>query len=180
MKKLQILILLFITLFSSCERDDICAATTSTTPRLIIEFYDVINTDDLKSVTRLTVYGEGLLPEAPTVETLETLVFNTNVNRIELPLIIGTENEQNTTRYILEKNTNRRLDEDDTTESNVDIIEINYTSEFIYVSRACGYKGRFIGHNTIVETDSDLWINNVETVETTIENENTVHVRIFH
>ncbi|MCA0131671.1 DUF6452 family protein [Winogradskyella alexanderae] len=180
MKRLQLLILSVTTVLFSCERDDICAATTSTTPRLIVEFYDIINTEELKSVTRLTVYGEDLLLEPPTSETVETLVFNSNVNRIELPLLIGEENVSTTTRYIFEKDTNRRLDENNPQNSNVDILEIRYTPEFIYVSRACGYKSQFIGLSSIVESDDEVWINNIEIVEPTVNNENTVHVRLFH
>ena len=116
----------------------------------------------------------------PEAESFETLVFNSNVNRIELPLLIGNENQFTTTRYVLEKNTNLRLDENDNTSSNIDILEITYTPEFIYVSRACGFKSQFIGLSISVETDSDLWISNIETVETTVQDENTVHARIFH
>lgn len=180
MKKLQFLILGTALLFLSCERDDICAATTSTTPRLIVEFYDVVNTEELKSVNRLTVYGEDLLTEPPVNETVETLVFNSNVNRLELPLLIGNEDTQNITRYILEKDTNLRLDEENPNDSNIDILELRYTPDFVYVSRACGYKSEFIGLSSTVEDDGDLWITNIEIDEQTVTNENTVHVRLFH
>ncbi|WP_411895634.1 DUF6452 family protein [Winogradskyella sp. A2] len=179
MKRIQFLILSLATLLFACERDDICAATTTTTPRLVIEFYDDINNDDLKSVSRLTVYGEGLISD-PEESTDETLVFNTNTNQISLPLIVGTENELNTSRFILEKDTNLRLNDNNATNSNIDILEISYTTEFVYVSRACGYKSQFIGLSLNVEADSDLWISNIEIVETTVQDENTVHVRIFH
>lgn len=176
----------FITLVTiitySCERDDICAETTQTTPRLIIEFYDAADTDELKNVPRLTVYGEGLVTD-PTEASDTTLVFNNNINLVELPLRIGTEDETITTRYVLEKETNFRLDTDDTTESNIDIIEITYSTEFVFVSRACGYKSIFNNISVTRVTDSEPWIGNIEietTLESTIENENTTHVRIFH
>jgi hypothetical protein len=35
---------LFTVCFSSCEKDDICDANTPTTPQLVIEFYDAVNT----------------------------------------------------------------------------------------------------------------------------------------
>lgn len=179
MNRIKFLILSIATLLFACERDDICAATTSTTPRLVVEFYDVVNTDDLKSVSRLSVYGEGLVTD-PDTSLDETLVFNTNTNEITLPLLIGNENELNTSRFILEKDTNLRLDENDTTNSNMDIIEISYTTEYVYVSRACGYKSQFIGLSLNVEADSDLWISNIEIVESTLQDEDTVHVRIYH
>ncbi|MFP4846292.1 DUF6452 family protein [Winogradskyella sp. PE311] len=182
MKKIKILLLVFALGFISCERDDICAESTATTPQLIIEFYDASNPDDLKSVPRLTVYGEGLPnPNPPETAVDETIIFNTNTNAISLPLLIGNEGETTTSRFILEQDTNLRLDEDDTTVSNIDIIDISYTSEFIYVSRACGYKSIFNNLDLDIEAiDGTFWINNIEITETTIENENTVHVRILH
>ncbi|WP_299364266.1 DUF6452 family protein [Winogradskyella sp.] len=175
-------------ILQSCERDDICAETTPTTPRLLIEFYDVNDTDELKSVARLTAYGEGLvtdeagMPTEPTENNIDgTIIFNSNANVIELPLLIGNENEITTSRFILEKDTNLRLDEDDTTVSNVDIIEVSYSSEFVYVSRACGYKSIFNNLDINFEaSDGSTWISNIETVVTIVENENTAHVRILH
>lgn len=183
MKKLNIFIFTIAILLIGCERDDICAESTPTTPQLLIEFYDVASPDDLKSVPRLTVYGEGLPdPDPPETTVDETIVFNTNTNAIALPLLIGDEGTITTSRFVLEQNTNLRIDEDDTTQSNVDIIEISYSSEFLYVSRACGYKSIFnnLDVNLSDAVDGTFWISNIEVVETTIENENTIHVRILH
>lgn len=181
MRKLK-LFALFITLpLISCERDDICAATTQTTPRLLIEFYDSANTDDLKNVPRLTVYGENLITN-PTEDSDTTLVFNQNKNLIELPLKIESEDETTITltRFVLEKETNLRVDDDNSTESNIDKIEISYQTEFVFVSKACGYKSIFNNLDINLDLDGNTWIDNIEIVETTIENENTTHVKIFH
>ncbi|QNK78431.1 hypothetical protein H7F37_04950 [Winogradskyella sp. PAMC22761] len=192
MKNVKFLILLIAIALINCERDDICAATTQTTPRLIVEFYDATDTDELLNVSRITVYGEGLVTDddgsiiEPLEESDATLLFNENANTIELPLIIGAEGVEATitTRYVLEKDTDLRIeDEDDTTNSNIDIIEITYNTEFVYVSRACGYKSNFNSLGVSRETDSDPWISNIEIEETTqqsIEDENTTHVRIYH
>lgn len=175
-----IITLLFVLMLQNCERDDICAETTATTPRIIIEFYDVSEPEDLKSVPKLTVFGEGLITD-PIVTSDATILFNENANAVELPLIIGAEGEVTTTRYVLEKDTDLRLDEDTVTNSNIDVIEISYTSEFVYVSRACGYKSIFNNLELTFETGMDLaWIDSIQVIETTIENENTVHVHIFH
>ncbi|BAO77095.1 DUF6452 family protein [Winogradskyella sp. PG-2] len=178
MKKLKFLILFVTIALISCERDDICAETTVTTPRLLIEFYDVSNTDDLKSVPRLTLYGEDLVTN-PEVSSDATIAFNENVNAADLPLQINTEGTVTTSRFIAEKDSNLRID--GTGDSNIDILEISYVPEFIYVSRACGYKSIFTALTVTRVTDTDNWIsNNIEIVESTVENENTVHVRIFH
>ncbi len=174
----------------SCERDDICAETTATTPRLLIEFYDVLSPDDLKSVLRLTAYGDR--PDIPIpidqdfsgavlIDPFGTeRIYNRNSNSVALPLIIGSEGDPITVRFVLEKFTNFRLDEDTTTESNIDILEIEYTPEFVYVSRACGYKSVFNILNIDFEPDGNNWISGIDIQETRIENENTVHVRILH
>ena len=186
MRKLKLFITFIALALISCERDDICAESTATTPRLLIEFYDVTSPDDLKSVLRLTAYGEGLVVDEngieiePIVASDATLLFNENSNALELPLLIGAEGESTTVRFVLEKFTNFRLDEDISTESNVDIIEISYIPEFIYVSRACGYKSIFRNLDIDLVPGEDAWISNIDIEETKIENENTVHVRIFH
>lgn len=205
MKNIKFLILFIAIALINCERDDICAATTQTTPRLIIEFYDAIETEDLKNVPRLTVYGDGLFTDEDGIVTeptdgtegvlleisdsgVESYVFNVNKNKIALPLIIDEvpQSESITTRFILEKETNLRVEDDDlTTNSNKDILEIKYNTEFVYVSRACGYKSIFTNLEVRIDTsdDSELWIANIqieESIELTVENENTTHVRIFH
>lgn len=176
MKNLKFLILLLSIALISCERDDICAEGTPTTPRLIVEFYDAANTDDLKSVTRLTAYGEGLLAESPTEEVFETIVYDTNANRLELPLIVGEEGLVTTTSYILEKDTNLREEGN----SNEDIITISYTNNYDYVSRACGYKNIFEDLIVTFNQDGNTWITSIQVIETKVENENTVHVYILH
>ncbi len=60
MKKTFLFLLVLACSFSSCEKDDICDASTITTPRLVISFYDFNNPSELKSVTDLTIIGEGM------------------------------------------------------------------------------------------------------------------------
>lgn len=183
MKKLKFILLSLLVVLISCERDDICAESTPTTPRLLVEFYDATEQNELKSVTRLTVYGEGLADNPIDENTEGTLIFNTNSRTIELPLFIGADGETTTSRFILEKDTNLRLNDNANNDSNIDIIEIEYTTEFKYVSRACGYKSVFNLIDVEVNPDGDdddLWIESEEIIEILVENENTVHVHIFH
>jgi len=191
MKYLKFLVLALSVFLLTCERDDICAASTPTTPRLFIEFYDISEQENLKSVPRLTVYGEGLVtdengnPIEPEVSSSSTLVFNSNENNVQLPLRFPTEGEETTTRYIFEKDTNGRIDDSDTTNSNIDIVEITYTPQFEYVSRACGFKSIFTELTITVVPDDDNWIlandfPNTTDSSITVENENATHVQIFH
>ena len=76
MKRILLLLLVAIS-FSGCEKDDICAEET--TPRLIIEFYDISNPANLRTVLNLKVKAVG--------QTLDLGTFN-GVSKIELPLKI--------------------------------------------------------------------------------------------
>ena len=76
MKKI-IILLIAVILFSGCEKDDICDANTITTPRLVVEFYDISNPTTLKNVVSLKVTGDGM------TDALNT--YN-GVSKIKLPL----------------------------------------------------------------------------------------------
>ena len=163
----KILSILVLSLFlQGCEKDDICTPETPTTPRLIIEFYDIVNTSVLKQVANLQVQGEGA-----------NSVINFNlVNKIELPL----KTNEDQTKYDFTINS--------TSEApvfNVDKIELNYTRRDIYISRACGFKTYFSLNvlNPIIQTnptdDTVLWIKNIEVIKNNIENEEDVHIKMY-
>ncbi|WP_053992640.1 DUF6452 family protein [Mangrovimonas sp. TPBH4] len=156
-----------------CEKDDICAETTATTPHLIIRFYDVNNPTSTLSARMLTVKGEGLEEE---------IVSSTTTDSILLPLNFQEEGMTAISRFELKIDTDYDSDTDESTASNTDIIEVNYTPEFVYVSRACGYKSTFAGTEIDVDetNDEDIWIINAVTVNTTIENETAAHINIYH
>jgi hypothetical protein len=44
-------------LLVACEKDDICAETTPTTPQLVITFKDANNINESKAVESLAVYA---------------------------------------------------------------------------------------------------------------------------
>lgn len=193
MKNLKFLILLLITAFYSCERDDICNENTPTTPQLVIAFFDNTERETLKSVIRLSAYGESLFLDEnamliPPIESnRRSIVFNSaqGLTRLKLPLILGTEGVETTTRYVFEKDTNLRIDADTATNSNRDIIEIKYIPKLVYVSRACGFKSIFTGLKVTIIPDGANWLQNFEYANTsedfiTVENENQTHVQLFH
>jgi len=177
MKKILALLLITIIL-SSCEKDDICA--DESTPRLILEFYDVSNPSTLKSVLNLKVKGDG----AP-----DFIVFNAalpatdpnrylfNGNKLALPLKIdGT-----TTKYSLVLNSTN------VTAANEDFLQFNYTSQNVFVSRACGYKTIFQLDSPVAiivtdeETPESFWIqnDNINVQNYSIITENEAHVKIL-
>ena len=163
MKKI-IMLLGLVTLFSGCEKDDICV--DETTPQLVIEFYDISNPAVLKNVVNLKVTGEGM------TEALNT--FN-GVSKISLPL----KTNEDVTKYHLLLNSNS------STAYNEDVLEFNYTRQNVFVSRACGYKTVFelASTNPFVASDAvsvaNQWIKDIDIETTTIDNENEVHVKIY-
>jgi hypothetical protein len=169
MKKIVSLLLLVFFTFSSCEKDDICDANISTTPRLVIQFYDITNQTELKNVTNLKVIGDG---------KTEGIVFNqsatgeakylANGSTISIPL----KTDVNTTKYsfILNSvNANPTL-------TDIDEVTFNYTREDVFISRACGFKTIF----SLDKISSDLlWIKDIRIEKNNIVNENETHVKIY-
>lgn len=170
MKKILLPLIVLLFTVSGCEKDDICDANTSTTPRLVINFYDALNPTVLKNVTNLKVIGEGMA---------DGVVFSsgttTSANTISIPL----KTNQNTTSYKFILNSGNALF------VNEDNIKFNYTHEDIFVSRACGYKTIFNLNplNPYTLTDATvpdlLWIKSISVVKNNIENENETHIKIF-
>lgn len=172
-KKILIPIIAIITItLWSCERDDLCANTTSTTPNLIIRFYDINNPNNTKSVRQLSIYGEG--------NEGVTILERSNTDSIHLPLKFDTEGQLTSSRFILKKDTDFDDNEEDNNYSNSDTIEITYTPEFVYVSRACGYKSVFNGAQISFDSDGDNWIISNQVLNETIENEKAAHIIIYH
>lgn len=172
-----ILILVIVVGFTaSCESDDICPASTPTTPSLIIDLYDVENPENKKALTRVVIAGLG------------NEFFLTNgivsLSQIALPLRTDTD----ATQYVILKdavlNNNGTPDDntDDYYEGNEDVITINYNREEVYVSRACGYKTIFKNVTLTIETDSDNWIKSRQplTDNQSVENETETHFNIYH
>lgn len=163
----------------SCERDDICAEATATTPNLIIRFYDINNQDEFKSVRQLTVRG---LDDSG-VPGNEINIPSVSPDSIALPLRFSDEGIETITRFQLEKDSDFATNGNDENDSNIDIIEVRYTPEFVYVSRACGFKSIFNFDNTgdlSIEPDGDNWIINKDIINRTIDNEIAAQVIIFH
>jgi len=176
-KFLNIIVAIFISIcFFGCEKDDICASTTPTTPRLVISFFDKDNPNVAKSLSSLTAKAVGetnpiIFNESATAT--EITKYQTSANKISLPLRLNSEE----TVYELTQNSSTP------TIRNTDIITIKYTTNQIYVSRACGYKTNFRlnAENPVSRPvdDTSEWINNLIVETNNIETENETHVKIY-
>ena len=174
MKKIFIVLLIAFS-FSSCEKDDICDANTPTTPRLIIDFYDIENPSETKNVTNLLLVGTGGDPKG--------ILFKSD-SKIQVPLKL-TENSTEYTFTLNSGNSNPSL-------IYTDILQFNYSQKTVYVSRACGYKTLFDLNN---DTDSTTpnpfvlnndpnkiignWIYLITVTKYAIETENETHLKIY-
>jgi hypothetical protein len=172
MKKIILLLFVLLLAFSSCEKDDICDASTPTTPRLVINFYDFTNPSVQKSVSNLKVVGDGLT---------SGVLFNgsetTNSNTISLPL--KTVGIATTFRLILNSgNPNVALIDED-------IIKFTYSTQELFVSRACGYKTIYILDPVSPFTHTDpiaenqKWIKSIVVNKNNITSENEIHIEIY-
>ena len=157
MKKYYLLLTLIALLVSSCEKDDFCIEPI--TPNMVIRFYNATNITQTKPVEDLSVNPEGF----------DELYSNANLDSILIPLDV-------TSNQIIYKLSS---------ESNIDIITINYDVEEVFVSRSCGFKAIFNNVSVTSDVSNDWIIGLTETLENTItiptiDNETAAHVKIFH
>jgi hypothetical protein len=157
MKKYYLLLSIIALLISSCEKDDFCIEPV--TPNMIIRFYNATKITQTKPVTDLSVYSEGF----------DELYTNANLDSILIPLDVTS----NQIIYNL------------SSESNLDVITINYDIEEVFVSRSCGFKAIFNNVSISSDISNDWIIGLTETLENTItiptiDNETAAHVKIFH
>ncbi|MES2486175.1 MAG: DUF6452 family protein [Bacteroidota bacterium] len=162
---------------SSCEKDDLCADGTLTTPSLVIEFYNSSNRTQPKDVTNLKYFAEG---------RIDTLRPGT-VSKIRVPL--KTDMLSTKWGFIYNEVLTSGV------RPNLDYLEFKYVVNQEYVSRACGYRATFT-----LDPDTDanpnplpsigtlnLWIDDIEVMTTNIvdefetveEDENDVHIKIY-
>lgn len=178
MKKTLILLFIAAFSFSSCEKDDICDASTPTTPRLVFEFYDKSNPSVLKNVSNLKVIGNEMTTGIVFNKTAtDDSKYLANGNTISIPL----KTNSNTTiyRFILNSgNTNPNL-------IDTDEVTFNYTRRDVFVSRACGFKVLFTldqSNATVhkaIPTTKLKWMQLISVEKSNIDNENETHIKVF-
>ena len=68
----------------------------------------------------------------------------------------------------------------DATNDNEDLVDFTYTIKEVFISRACGYIANYENLAVDLTADADNWIKNIVVENTTVENENAAHVKIYH
>lgn len=162
MKKIIPILILFIVIFSTCEKDDFCTKNPIT-PNLILRFYDDTNNESLKTAKLLSVWAEG----KDTIADYKS----TSTDSIAIPLNSLTTQ----TIYHLKINNKKGALAD----NQYTTFTINYIPKEDYVSRSCGYKVIF--NEVSFSSNNTNWIKEFtpETL-TIIEDQNSAHVQIFH
>lgn len=159
--KIAFFILIGIIPFAGCEKDDICV--DGDTPLLIMRFYDATDSTELKDVSNLVVRG------FVSPDTLD-IITNAASDSIAVPL----RSDYTNTTFLLSQQT---TDDDPV---NYDVLTYSYETKEVYISRACGFIANYENLDSDLTIDTDNWIKSIEIVNSSIENSDTAHVKIFH
>lgn len=155
----------------SCEKDDICAQTTPTTPNMVVKFYSNDNRGSEKTVENLKFFVEG------NQDTIS--VGATDSTHVPLPVNATTVKWGFKRSYRLENG--QKVEP-------IDYLEFKYTTREEYVSRACGFKTLFTmepnqpaGTNPVLThgNSSFIWIRDAQILNPEIDNEDEVHLNIY-
>ena len=163
--KPYLITILCVLLLAGCTRDDICPEDTPTTPLLIITFKDFSNRTLAKNVPNLQVRD---------AEDSSIILFSTTTtDSIAIPL----RNFANRTELIFTRDANS----DDLGGPNEDQFNLVYTTEDIYINRACGFKSNYneVAGQLINESGGN-WIFSFEVLTTTISDQDEAHLTLFH
>lgn len=150
----------FFLLFSSCQKDDICAEGTITTPLLQIEFYNAESPETLKVVEGLMIIAVG---------EEEPLLGPSTTNNVSIPL----RTDQSFTEY-------RFISNSGTDRENEDIVRFDYLPTPDYVNRACGFKIDFLDLTMFKNADDSNWILSETVNIEDIQDETATHISITH
>ncbi len=159
----------FAVTLTACEKDDICGATESTTPKYLIEFYDYEDQDIAKNgIVEAYVAGR------------EDEIIQSTSNQLSLPLKLD---QQETTWILLIKTA-----QDQETIELRDTLTLKYRVNTFYLNKACGYISTFSllqdGTSPLLNGKSNTttgnWIKQYVTETNEIENEEEAHFKIYY
>ena len=152
MKRILILLVSTFLVITSCETDEICDQTIQPTPNLVITFYDIDAPDTRKEVVDFS---------ATILDGQEFITTTTTTDSIQIPLNVF---KLTASYQFLQGET-------------IDELTFSYTTDQIFMSQSCGYRTQF---NELSAETSINWIQEISIEETTINDQKTEHVKIYH
>ncbi len=145
---------MILLLHQSCEPDDVCNVESPSTPQLVFRLYDANQPSQLKSVDTLRVKDNEN----------EFILQLINTDSIAIPFQINSN----------------KMDFDFMISGGIsDELLIDYQTQDMYLSRACGFQSTFI-INEIEISSNQSWINTIEIVTNEILVDTLAHVKIYH
>ena len=145
---------LVLSLNSSCEPDDVCSEANPSTPQLVFRLYSSSQPNEFKAVDTLRIID---LNKEVSLEFI-------NTDSIAVPVQISA-NKMNVDFTISNGVTDR--------------IEIDYLTQDVYLSRACGFQSTFQISNIEVDQPAS-WVNSIEIITTKVTIDTLAHVKIYH
>ncbi len=169
----RLILIVSIIFLTCCEKDDICPESTQTTPRLVITFYDIDNTQERKNVESLAVYA---VRDNELVLIEDISGITTDSIAIPLRNDIGVSNFKFIKNYSVEN---------DVMFGDSNHIYIDYEINDVFISRACGFIANYsittlLNYDLMADPPITGWITGYEIINSTVTNENQSHVKILH
>ena len=162
MRVALVLVMSVFFLGTSCTKDDLCSGETPTTPLLQVEFRDYLDRDALKPVTDLSI---NLLDN-------DTTIVQNGLNESLLSLPLDSEADQSAFYWI--KNAS------DTINREVMTVSFFYQRSEQFVNRACGFKTQYTNLAIDIEINALSWIQDLDLLTPNVEDEEQIHLIIYH
>ncbi len=155
----------FLVLLNACEKDDICVE--GDTPLLVITFFDAEDPETAKEANRLRIIGLGqgdpITPSDRQTRDSIAIPLRPDATRTGFVFILNSES-----------------DDDGNETGNRDTLYFDYSTDELYISRACGFVSQYDGLSDELTPDSENWILDVEVVQTSVTSSVSAHVNIQH
>lgn len=159
------LTVVFVLLLNACEKDDICVE--GDTPLLVITFFDATDPATAKEANRLRIIGLGqgdpITPSDRQTRDSIAIPLRPDATRTGFVFILNSES-----------------DDDGNETGNRDTLYFDYSTDELFISRACGFVSQYDGLSNELTPDSENWILNVEVVQTAVTSSASAHVNIQH
>ncbi len=155
----------------SCERDDICV-DVPITPFMTIAFQ---NNDPNFNVPRVVTNLQVTLIEN------DSTVFTTPISDDTISIPLNTLTNKTVFQFT------RNVGDANVNNTATDTLSFSYITENVFVNRACGFKTFYNELSAEINEDRDSldtsdnnWIQQLEIINTTINDEPNTHIRLFH